>query len=343
MTTERLYYADSYLTEFEATVLGHGDGGRVYLDRSAFYPTSGGQQHDVGSLQVAGAEPRLAVVDVVDEGDRVAHVLGAEDVRHLAEGRRVRGQLDWARRFDHMQQHSGQHLLSAVFQELLELGTVSVHFGLDASTLDLDAASIDPEQVLAVERRANAAVFENRSVSASVEETAEGLRKQSARAGPLRIVTIDALDRSACGGTHVAKTERASSSCAGAGQPGGLAPTTTRYRASVVSCRPPSTRCLTSSPSASPSSSATRRRCVRRGRRSTAIAAASSTRGLVQRREMPSRCISNNAPRAAYKICAGWRWASRRIPGASSSPRSSSPPRSCSPRPKTPASMLGHC
>jgi alanyl-tRNA synthetase len=208
MTTERLYYTDSYLTEFEATVLGHGERGRVYLNRSAFYPTSGGQQHDIGSLRALGVETAapLAVVDVIDEGDRIAHVLGEEDARRLAEGGRVSGRLDWARRFDHMQQHSGQHLLSAIFQEQLGLSTLSVHFGVDASTLDLDAPSLDPDQVLGVERRANAAVFENRPISAAVEEAAEGLRKQSARSGPLRIVTIAALDRSACGGTHVSRT-----------------------------------------------------------------------------------------------------------------------------------------
>jgi alanyl-tRNA synthetase len=207
MTTERLYYADSYLTEFEATVLGHADGGRVYLDRSAFYPTSGGQPYDVGSLRGSGGEAaRLAVLDVVDEGERVAHVLGEADALRLADGERVSGALDWARRFDHMQQHSGQHLLSAVFQELLGLATLSVHFGVEASTLDLDAASLSPEQVLTVEARANAAVFANHALSTRVEESAEGLRKPSARTGPLRIVSIASLDRSACGGTHVART-----------------------------------------------------------------------------------------------------------------------------------------
>jgi alanyl-tRNA synthetase len=206
--TERLYYTDSYLTEFEATVVGHGEGGRLYLDRSAFYPTSGGQQYDVGSLRVAGLEsaPALSVLDVVDEGERVAHVLGDDDARRLTDGGRIRGMLDWTRRFDHMQQHTGQHLLSAVFQDLLGLATLSVHFGVDASTLDLDAGSLGPEQVIAVEQRANALVFENRAVTTALEESAEGLRKQSARSGPLRIVTIGSLDRSACGGTHVART-----------------------------------------------------------------------------------------------------------------------------------------
>ena len=205
--TERLYYADSYLTEFEATVVGHGEGGRLYLDRSAFYPTSGGQAFDRGALQArADGAPSLTVLDVVDEGERIAHVLSPDESSRLPDGERVVGHVDWSRRFDHMQQHSGQHLLSAVFQDRLGLATTSVHFGAEASTLDLDAASLTPEQLCAVEQRANAAVFENRPVTVEVEEAAEGLRKQSARSGPLRVVSIAALDRSACGGTHVART-----------------------------------------------------------------------------------------------------------------------------------------
>jgi alanyl-tRNA synthetase len=210
--TQRLYYDDSYLTDFEATVLERGEGGRLYLDRSAFYPTSGGQQFDRGSLRGAGEGGAVSagvdVLDVVDEGERVAHVLGEADAQRFAPGERVRGQVDWARRFDHMQQHSGQHLLSAVFQQVLGLPTSSVHFGIEASTLDLDVASLGAEQVALVEERANAIVFENRPLSVDTEDaaTAEGLRKQSTRSGPLRIVSIAALDRSACGGTHVTRT-----------------------------------------------------------------------------------------------------------------------------------------
>jgi alanyl-tRNA synthetase len=205
--TERLYYADSYLTEFEATVIGHGEGGRVYLDRSAFYPTSGGQPFDRGLLRgVSEAAAELAVLDVVDEGERVAHVLTDAEARRLAEGERVRGRIDWARRFDHMQQHSGQHLLSAVFSERLGLETVSVHFGAQTSTLDLATGALDGEALAQVEARANQLVFENRPLSVSEEQAPEGLRKESTRSGPLRVVTISALDRSACGGTHVART-----------------------------------------------------------------------------------------------------------------------------------------
>jgi alanyl-tRNA synthetase len=206
--TERLYYGDSYLTRFDATLLGRDDSGRrLYLDRTAFYPTSGGQQFDLGRLQPEGSPLSLNVVDVVDEGERIAHVL-SEAPAELPTGTHLEGSIDWARRFDHMQQHSGQHLLSAVFQELTGNATSSVHFGEQTSTLDLDAASVTPEQLCAVEERANAAVFEDLELSVSLEDAdaATGLRKPSARRGPLRIVSITGVDRSACGGTHVRRT-----------------------------------------------------------------------------------------------------------------------------------------
>jgi alanyl-tRNA synthetase len=196
--TERLYYTDSYMREFEARVVAQGDEGRrIYLDRTAFYPTSGGQPFDTGLL--GGVE----VLDVVDENDSVAHLLatplGAE---------RVRGEIDWTRRFDHMQQHTGQHLLSAVIEDLFGHPTVSVHFGRDSSTLDLGADAFTAAQVEVAEERANAVAVENRPVEVSFEDaaTAAGLRKSSAREGSLRIVTIRDLDRSACGGTHVRST-----------------------------------------------------------------------------------------------------------------------------------------
>ncbi len=196
--TIRLYYSDSYLTDFEATVVDRAeDGRRIYLDRTAFYPTSGGQPHDTGWLG------GVAVGDVVDEGERIAHLLTAP-----CGTERVVGRIDWTRRFDHMQQHTGQHLLSAVFEELLHLPTVSVHFGDAAPTLDLDGGGLTPEQARAVEERANALVADNRPVTVGFEDAAGAadLRKASAREGTLRIVTIRDLDRSACGGTHVSAT-----------------------------------------------------------------------------------------------------------------------------------------
>jgi alanyl-tRNA synthetase len=196
--TLRLYYTDSYLRDFDASVVEHADGGRrVYLDRTAFYPTSGGQPHDVGTLG------GVAVVDVVDEGERVAHVLAAP-----LTAARVRGSVDWSRRFDHMQQHTGQHLLSAVFHDLLGHATIAVHFGRESSTLDLDTPALEHARLVEAEDRANRAVTENRPVEVTFEEPgrAAGLRKASAREGTLRIVTIRDLDRSACGGTHVRAT-----------------------------------------------------------------------------------------------------------------------------------------
>jgi alanyl-tRNA synthetase len=205
--TERLYYRDASLTQFTARLDELADGGRkVYLDRTAFYPTSGGQPHDLGTL--AGVN----VIDVVDEGDRIAHVL--EHPWPVTDREvEVRGEIDWARRYDHMQQHTGQHLLSAVLEDLLDLRTVSVHFGPLTSTLDVAdatsaAAVLAPDVIARIEERANAVVAEARPVSVTFEDAAaaNGLRKPTERDGLLRIVTIEGIDRSACGGTHVATT-----------------------------------------------------------------------------------------------------------------------------------------
>ena len=196
--THRLYYTDPYTGDFEATVTDRvEDSRRVYLDRTAFYPTSGGQPYDTGELG------GVRVIDVVDEGDRIAHLLDAPLV-----GDRVIGRVDWARRFDHMQQHTGQHLLSAVVADLLCYRTVAVHFGREGSTLDLDAGSLSPEEAQRVEEKANEIIVQNRRVGISFEDAlqAEGLRTAAARTGTIRIITIQDLDRSACGGTHVHAT-----------------------------------------------------------------------------------------------------------------------------------------
>jgi alanyl-tRNA synthetase len=199
-STDRLYYRDAYRTTFTATVVDRNDDGtQVYLDATAFYPTSGGQPHDLGAL---GGVP---IVDVVDEGDRIAHVLAAPlDSKEATVG----GSIDWTRRFDHMQQHTGQHLLSAVFEDLFGQHTVSVHFGPDYSTLDLDSELVTYQQLLAAEARANEIVAETRPVVVTFEDAASatGLRKASEREGTLRIVSIEGVDRSACGGTHVRTT-----------------------------------------------------------------------------------------------------------------------------------------
>ncbi len=196
--TERLYYHDSYLRSFAACIVDtSADGRTVYLDRTAFYPTSGGQPFDTGSI--AG----VAVVDVIDEDERVAHRLAAP----VAAGG-VDCSVNWERRFDHMQQHSGQHLLSAVFEELFHLRTVSFHLSAESSTIDVEGGAVDAHVLEAAERRVNQVVFENRPLQVLFEHAAEaqGLRKPSEREGLLRIISIEGLDRSACGGTHVRST-----------------------------------------------------------------------------------------------------------------------------------------
>src|SRR5215472_6350032 len=130
--TERLYYTDSYLRSFTAQIVDlAGDGRTAYLDRTAFYPTSGGQPFDLGS--VAGA----AVIDVIDEGERVAHRLASP-----VEPGAAACEVDWTRRFDHMQQHTGQHLLSAVLEESFGLKTVSFHLGGESSSIDVEGGAI---------------------------------------------------------------------------------------------------------------------------------------------------------------------------------------------------------
>lgn len=197
--TERLYYTDAYLRTFDARIVDRANDSRtIYLDRTAFYPTSGGQLFDTGTLAGVG------VTDVIDEGDRIAHILAAPAPAADA----ITGAVDWTRRFDHMQQHTGQHLLSAIFADRFSLDTVSVHFGATSSTLDLDTESISHNTLLAAEDLANSAIAEPHAVTVSFEDAASaaGLRKPPPRGGELRIVTINALDRSACGGTHVRST-----------------------------------------------------------------------------------------------------------------------------------------
>jgi alanyl-tRNA synthetase len=195
--TDRLYYQDSYLTEFRARVVeASPDQKRIYLDRTAFYPTSGGQPFDTG--QLGGRN----VIEVADEGDRIAHILS--DPLKQAE---VDGRIDLSRRFDHMQQHTGQHLLSAVLLEMFNAPTVSFHLGAESCTIDV-ARTLEAQQLREAERRANQIVFENRPVTVSFQQSSEelGLRKPTEREGEVRIISIQGLDRSACGGTHVRAT-----------------------------------------------------------------------------------------------------------------------------------------
>ncbi len=191
--TERLYYFNSKLAEFSAHVVARDElATTLYLDRTAFYPTSGGQPHDLGTLN------GISVLDLVDEDDRIAHRLASP-----LTATEVVGLVDWRRRFDHMQQHTGQHLLSAVLAERFGIATLSFHLGDEAATIDLDASELRMEEI---ERAVNAEIWADRPVTVAMEESPLGLRKASEREGPLRIVTIEGLDRSACGGTHVSST-----------------------------------------------------------------------------------------------------------------------------------------
>jgi len=202
--TDRLYYDDPYLHEFDATVTGVeviADRVLVALDRTAFYPTSGGQPFDTGRLG------DLRVIDVVDDdGGTVGHAVegGIAQV-----GARMHGTIDWPRRFDHMQQHTGQHLLSAAFERLFRVRTMSFHLGAAVSTIDL-AREMAPHEIAAAEAEANRVVWEDRTVAiryASAEEAATlQLRKEPVRSGTLRLIEVEGFDLSACGGTHVART-----------------------------------------------------------------------------------------------------------------------------------------
>ncbi len=202
--TDRLYYNDSYNRDFEASVVRvdrRGDRQAVWLDRSSFYPTSGGQPFDTGTL----GDGR--VVDVEVEDDDIVHLV--EGGSALTVGRHVRGQIDWARRLDHMQQHTGQHVLSAAFIRSSNVPTVSFHLGGDVSTIDLPTEP-SPGQIAAAEDEANRVVWENHPVTvryAEADETATmGLRKPSLRQGTLRLIDIEQFDVSACGGSHVTRT-----------------------------------------------------------------------------------------------------------------------------------------
>jgi alanyl-tRNA synthetase len=206
MTTHRIYYDDSFARDFEAMVWtcepcvhGTTPAWEVVLDETALYPTSGGQPCDHGKLGDAN------VLDVLDEGDEIVHIVD----RELRPGP-VHGCVDWVRRFDHMQQHTGQHLLSAMFQERFGRPTVSFHLGTDLSSIDLRGAEPTLEILEGAERAANRIIFEDRPINVrygTQEQLAQmGVRKEVDRAGILRAIEIDGADLQPCGGTHVRRT-----------------------------------------------------------------------------------------------------------------------------------------
>lgn len=220
--TDRLYYADSFLRDFAAKVADVRESSRVEgvsiwqvaLDRSAFYPTSGGQPCDTGALTAhsRGGAVLEAPIESVEEDEQgtVWHYTR----KPLAAGTEVRGAIDWTRRLDHIQQHSGQHLLSAVFARELNAQTVSFHLGEAASHIDLATGPIAHHSLERVERVANELIAENRAVTARQVDRTEAealmaaghLRKLPERLGKIRLIEIAGYDLNACGGTHVRAT-----------------------------------------------------------------------------------------------------------------------------------------
>jgi alanyl-tRNA synthetase len=205
--TTRLYYTDAYQTTFTATLTaltiykGHP---AAILEQSYFYPTSGGQPFDTGRL---GDQP---VVDVVAaESGELLHLL-AGGLPATQIGQPIQGMIDWPRRYDHMQQHSGQHLLSQIFYRLFNAETVSVHFGDSESTLDLDTVNLEPSQLAEAERSANELVYAALPIKSYFVSDRElpsvPLRRPPKVTGQIRIVEIEQFDYSACGGTHVRTT-----------------------------------------------------------------------------------------------------------------------------------------
>jgi alanyl-tRNA synthetase len=216
--TERLYYNDSFLYDFRASVLdtrelkrdGNQSTWAVKLDRTAFYPTSGGQPFDTGRLTTeskSGVALEAAVEDVFeDEEGEVWHRVS----KVLPPGAQVRGLIDAERRRDHMQQHTGQHLLSAAFVQLLNAKTVSFHLGEEISTIDIDVSAVSRDDLVRVERLSNEVIAEDRPITvryATREEAAQmGVRKLPERDGEIRLIDITDFDLNACGGTHAQST-----------------------------------------------------------------------------------------------------------------------------------------
>lgn len=220
--SERLYHSDSSLRTFTGAVTdlrkfasGNGElAWQLALDRTAFYPTSGGQPFDTGQLSALARDGAVLMVPVEqveeDEDGTVWHFVREP----LAAGTHVEGQVDWERRFDHMQQHSGQHLLSAIFWQELQAPTISFHLGESTSTIDLAGGPLAHHSLERVERIANEIIGEDRPVTSGYVSRVEAeamlaagqLRKLPARQGTIRLIDIADCDKNACGGTHVRST-----------------------------------------------------------------------------------------------------------------------------------------
>ena len=205
--TKRLYYDDAYLTRFEAHIveqIPYEDRFAVVLDQTAFYPTSGGQPFDVGSLG------GIKVLDVLvrERDDTVLHILAAP---LTGQGGEILGEIEWVRRFDHMQQHTGQHILSQAFVQIAQAETVSFHLGAESATIDLiGPRQLSPADMEQAESLSSKIVWDDRPVLTRVvgpsELADEPLRKPPTITGDVRVVQVADFDWSACGGTHTART-----------------------------------------------------------------------------------------------------------------------------------------
>ncbi len=204
--TERLYYQDSHLIEFKALVseVTERVSGwtAVTLDRTAFYPTGGGQPSDTGTIN---GQQVLECID--DDANGVLHVIQG---RAPKVGAQVKGRVDWPRRLDHMQQHTGQHILSQAFVTLFNAPTRSFRVLSDSCEIDVDLKNPSDEVIERAVELANNVIWEDRQVtirSATAEEAAQlPLRKEPAREGELRLIEIEGFDLTPCGGTHAYRT-----------------------------------------------------------------------------------------------------------------------------------------
>ncbi|NNF05732.1 MAG: alanyl-tRNA editing protein, partial [Candidatus Eisenbacteria bacterium] len=198
-STTRLYHEHPTLTEFEARVLRSepGDDGslHVVLDQTAFYPTGGGQPHDIGYLQDA------PVLDVWENGEEVVHRIDGTELPEAVSAR-----VDWDRRVDHRQQHTGQHILSRAFELVLKASTIGFHLGSEKCTIDLDQLDLSPQKIIEVEDLANRIVTEDHEVRQSwhkdVSELPESIRKSFEAEGDIRLISIGEFDVNPCCGTH---------------------------------------------------------------------------------------------------------------------------------------------
>ncbi|MEG0381180.1 MAG: DHHA1 domain-containing protein, partial [Kurthia sp.] len=198
------YYQDSMLSEFRANVVRTGtEENRHYvvLDNTTFYPTGGGQPHDTGWIN------DIEIINVEKVDEEIRHYTLADATSLTGE---IHGKLNWTRRFDHMQQHAGQHILTAAFVELFDFATVSFHLGTELATIDLNTGDVTAEQLEAVESRANNIILENRSIETKWVDkeglTEYNLRKEVKVEGDIRLVIIPEYDYNGCGGTHPTST-----------------------------------------------------------------------------------------------------------------------------------------